>query len=74
MLRSLAARIESMMVIKDASTSEGTARTERYQQLRCTVSAECLHVSYGTWVLTRHDVVQEQRLDLGQNYDWSQEN
>lgn len=44
-LRSLAARIESMMVINDASTSGGTARTEKYQQLISTISA--LTLNYG---------------------------
>lgn len=39
-LRSLAARIESMMVTNDVSTSGGTMELDMCQQLRSTISAE----------------------------------
>lgn len=50
-LRSLAARIESMMVIKDDSTSGGTMETNMHQQLRGQQSAANIRPE----VLTCHD-------------------
>lgn len=56
-LRSLAARIESMIVIKDASTSGGTAHMKR-SAIEMPISASFRQsVSQSAPVLTRHDVV-----------------